>query len=278
MNAPNTRPPPEPQRQLLALLDALDAQGEGIASADFAPLLALYAQEPGAVARYETTWTPSGPISFTAEADRRKLVERGLMADDAGRWLLTARGRTAATNEVTPAMRAFAMGKGALRDEGLAAAVRPHAVVRPADGPALVTIGYEGRSPEAYLNELLRVGITVLCDVRRNPLSRKLGFAKSTLAKACAAVGIRYEHVPELGIASEQRKSLETQADYDALFDEYARESLPRQGAALAKIAEWMRAGERIALTCYERAPEQCHRHCVAEALAQSSGTRARDL
>jgi uncharacterized protein (DUF488 family) len=112
----------------------------------------------------------------------------------------------------------------------------------------------------------------LLSDVRRNPISRKYGFSKGTLGKGCEGVGIRYEHVPELGIASEQRKSLETQADYDALFAEYERDSLPMQGPALAKIRAWVRSGERVALTCYERVPSRCHRHCVSEALEREFG------
>jgi uncharacterized protein (DUF488 family) len=139
-----------------------------------------------------------------------------------------------------------------------------------------VTIGYEGRSLESYLNELLRDGVTMLCDVRRNPLSRKYGFSKGTLSKACEGVGILYEHLPELGIASEQRQELHTQADYDALFAEYERENLPQQRAALDKIQGWVAAGERVALTCFEHLPRQCHRHCVAEALEQMSGAKLR--
>ena len=151
------------------------------------------------------------------------------------------------------------------------------AAAKPKHQPAgLVTIGYEGRSLESYLNELLRDGVTLLCDVRRNPLSRKYGFSKGTLSKACEGVGIRYEHLPELGIASEQRQELDTQADYDALFAEYERESLPKQRAALDKIRGWVAAGERVALTCFERLPQQCHRHCVAEALEQMSGAKLR--
>jgi uncharacterized protein (DUF488 family) len=114
--------------------------------------------------------------------------------------------------------------------------------------------------------------VTLLCDVRRNPISRKYGFSKSTLAKGCDGVGIRYEHLPELGIASEQRQSLGTQADYDALFVEYERVTLPEQGEALAKIREWVRSGERVGLTCYELLPQQCHRHCLAEALERDFG------
>jgi uncharacterized protein (DUF488 family) len=139
---------------------------------------------------------------------------------------------------------------------------------------AISTIGYEGRTLESYLNELLRSGVTMLCDVRQNPISRKYGFSKSALSKGCEGVGIRYEHLPELGIASQQRQNLNTQADYDALFADYEKESLPLQGAALKKIRGWIQAGEQVALTCYERLPQQCHRHCVAEAIEREFGPR----
>jgi|SRR5690606_16396081 len=132
---------------------------------------------------------------------------------------------------------------------------------------ALFTIGYEGRTQSEYLALLEGAGVTLLVDVRRNPLSRKKGFSKRTLAEGCAAVGIRYEHLPELGIASEKRKNLTTRADFDALFAEYARAWLPNQGATLARIRAWLAAGERVALTCFERAASECHRHCVVEAL-----------
>ena len=141
---------------------------------------------------------------------------------------------------------------------------------RPEGTPSrLLTIGYEGRTLESYLNVLLQASVTILCDVRRNAISRKYGFSKNTLAKACDGVGIRYEHLPELGIESRQRRGLESQADFDALFRTYKRKSLPRQGDALAKIRAWLRLGESVALTCYERDADQCHRHCVADALCQ---------
>jgi uncharacterized protein (DUF488 family) len=132
---------------------------------------------------------------------------------------------------------------------------------------ALFTIGYEGRTQDEYLALLREAGVTLLADVRRNPISRKKGFSKSTLAQGCVAVGIRYEHLPELGITSEKRKNLATQAEVDALFAEYERDWLPTQGPALAKLRAWLDAGEQVALTCFERAPGDCHRHCVAEAL-----------
>ena len=132
---------------------------------------------------------------------------------------------------------------------------------------ALFTIGYEGRTQEEYLGLLEGSGVTLLADVRRNPLSRKKGFSKRTLAAGCAAVGIRYEHLPALGIASEKRKHLGTQAAVDALFAEYERDWLPQQGPALAKLRAWLDAGEHVALTCFEREAERCHRHCLVGAL-----------
>lgn len=138
----------------------------------------------------------------------------------------------------------------------------------------LFTIGYEGRDQGEYLSLLREAGVTVLADVRANPMSRKKGFSKKALAQGCETAGIRYVHLPELGIPSARRKGLKTRADYDALFEIYAREWLPRQGEALDRIRAWLERGERVALTCYEREAGRCHRRFVAEAL----GFEARNL
>jgi Protein of unknown function, DUF488 len=59
----------------------------------------------------------------------------------------------------------------------------------------------------------------------------------------------------------------------DALFAIYERDNLPREAAALACIRDWVvKDGERVALTCFERRPHQCHRHCVAKAVARGGG------
>jgi uncharacterized protein (DUF488 family) len=136
----------------------------------------------------------------------------------------------------------------------------------------VLTIGYEGRSLEEYLDKLSVAGTTMLCDVRRNAISRKRGFSKKSLARGCEGVGIQYRHLPELGIASERRRKLNTQSDYDRLFEEYARETLPLKREAKQQLGRWVREGERVALTCFERSPHQCHRHCVAEALEREFG------
>ena len=285
------------QRLLLSLLDAL---GGTVANTDFQKLLFLYAQEWETEPSYEFVPYQFGGFSFTSYADKRRLIEQDLLVADEQHWTLTAAGRTAAKQAGTSRLSRFAQAVAGKRGDALIAEVyRRHpwyatrskiaervlpqaadraaiAAARPApQGPGLVTIGYEGRSLENYLNALLRDSVTLLCDVRRNPLSRKYGFSKSTLSKACEGVGIRYEHLPELGIASEERRELTEQADYDALFAVYERDSLPQQTAALAKIRGWIeRDGQRVALTCFEAQPCQCHRHCVAEALERFGGPR----
>lgn len=133
---------------------------------------------------------------------------------------------------------------------------------------ALFTIGYQGRTQDEYLALLTGAGVTLLADLRRHSISRKKGFSQRALAEGCAAVDIRYEHLPELGIASQKRRNLTTPAAITALFTEYERDWLPTQGPALATLRAWLDAGERVALTCFERAPADCHRHCVVRALA----------
>lgn len=285
-------------RLLLMLLDSL---GGRVGNRDFQKLLFLRCQEKGASAPYEFVPYMYGAFSFTSYADRRKLVERGLLADDGQHWELTPEGKGAVkgTRSTTGTLMSVAGENCDLRGDALVAetyrrfpyyatrstiaksvlhgdkaALAKIESARPAPRqPGITTIGYEGHTLERYLNQLITNGVTVLCDVRRNAISRKYGFSKGTLSKACEGVGLRYEHLPDLGIASEKRQSLDTQADYDALFEEYELRHLPKQTAALASIRSWVREGARVALTCYEHLPQQCHRHCVGEALEQKFGS-----
>lgn len=135
--------------------------------------------------------------------------------------------------------------------------------------PQLFSIGYEGISLETYINKLIINDVHVLCDVRKNAYSQKYGFSKSQLQKACLGVGIQYVHIPELGIESEQRQELNSQADYDRLFERYEQTTLIKNHSALLKVRELIETENRVALTCFEKNPLQCHRSRVAKALMQ---------
>lgn len=286
------------QKTLLSLLSALD---QPVSNTDFQKLLFLYTQEHEETPSYDFVPYRFGCFSFTSYADRRRLIEKGLLSDNENHWGLTDAGRDAARALPAAGTRApsFFRQVNGLRGDTLIAEVyrrypyyatrseilervlplaseRKHVAAHrpPRSGSGLLTIGYEGKTLEAYLNTLLRSSVTVLCDVRRNPLSRKYGFSKKSLSKACETLDIVYIHLPELGIATEQRQGLTTESDYRSLFESYERESLPHQDAALRRIREWIdRQGHRVALTCYEADPAMCHRHCVAAALERMPGT-----
>lgn len=131
----------------------------------------------------------------------------------------------------------------------------------------LFTIGYEGVSLEEYLNRLLRNDVKILVDVRNNPLSMKYGFNKNQLKRYCENLGIVYMHFPEVGIQSEQRQELNTQIDYDKLFDIYRANNLTKTVSTQTKILRLLEEHQRIALTCFEANICQCHRKHLAEAI-----------
>jgi len=136
----------------------------------------------------------------------------------------------------------------------------------------LFTIGYEGISLEEYLVRLLKKDVKVLVDVRNNPLSMKYGFSKTLLKRYCESLGIKYVHVPEVGIQSEQRQELNTQADYDKLFTVYRNQNLRKTTKAQTEILNLLKENKRIALTCFEANICQCHRKHLAEAIENLPG------
>lgn len=136
----------------------------------------------------------------------------------------------------------------------------------------LFTIGYEGISLEEYLVRLLKNDVKVLVDVRNNPLSMKYGFSKSQLKRYCESLGIKYIHVPEVGIQSEQRQELNSQGDYDKLFAVYRKQNLTKTTKAQTEILNLLKENKRIALTCFEANICQCHRKHLAEAIETLPG------
>jgi len=131
----------------------------------------------------------------------------------------------------------------------------------------LFTIGYEGKTLEEFINILLKNNTLLLCDVRKNAFSMKYGFSKSTLVTACENAKITYCHFPALGIESAQRKSLDTEEDYKALFDQYKRTVLVHTVETQKELCHKIEVAGRAALMCFEGNPAMCHRSHLADAL-----------
>ena len=141
----------------------------------------------------------------------------------------------------------------------------------------LFTVGYEGKSIESFINILIKNSIKVLIDVRKNPLSRKFGFSKSKLEQITKTVGIDYIHIPELGIESEKRSTLETMDDYIQLFDDYEK-TLDKHILQINYIYSILNSKNRIALMCYEKDPKMCHRHVVGDYVRTKYSIKSEDI
>ncbi len=131
----------------------------------------------------------------------------------------------------------------------------------------LFTIGYEGLSIDAYLDLLVKNNVSVLVDVRKNPISMKYGFSKAQLVEYSRIAGITYIHISDLGIPSDLRKHLNDPRDYEQLFDFYAAHILPEHLDALKTLKRIVSKYGRVAITCFEADYHFCHRHKVTEYL-----------
>ncbi len=133
----------------------------------------------------------------------------------------------------------------------------------------LMTIGYEGRDIDSYMNILIKNDIKILCDVRKNALSMKYGYSKNQLKNIASKLNIEYIHTPELGIDSNKRQNLETKDDYMKLFSDYKKTTLKRSRMVLEKLSQTFLNAKRAALTCFEKDPEYCHRSIITKEITR---------
>lgn len=131
----------------------------------------------------------------------------------------------------------------------------------------LYTVGYEGRDADDVLELLVQHGVEEVVDVRLNPASRKPGFSRRRLTEALEDVGLTYVHMPELGNPRENRAAFH--AGEPAAIEFYLSR-LDEAGDTVARIAEAAQA-RTVALLCYERDVEICHRRQVAEAVRDAA-------
>lgn len=135
----------------------------------------------------------------------------------------------------------------------------------------MYTIGYEGISIDAFFNYLLKRGISMIVDIRANPVSRKYGFSGSQFNKLCKKLNFAYRHIPTLGISGSARRNLRDLASYQRLLNRYEKAMLPRRSAEIEDVGRLMRQQPSV-LVCVEKNVRCCHRSRLAEAVAQTTG------
>jgi uncharacterized protein (DUF488 family) len=141
--------------------------------------------------------------------------------------------------------------------------------------PGITTIGYEGKSLDKFLSELIKNKIEILVDIRRNPYSRKFGFQGYKLNEYLGKINICYRHIPQLGIASDLRKNLKKYEDYVILFEKY-KDDLKENEEFIEELKS-IGKDHRISLMCYEKNIRYCHRGILAEVL-RADGIEVTDI
>jgi uncharacterized protein (DUF488 family) len=140
---------------------------------------------------------------------------------------------------------------------------------RPIAKPAIFTAGYEGKTADGFFNLLVKNGIQRILDVRRNPISRKYGFARSSMSAIGEKLGMEYFHCPELGIPKSRREKLNTPKDYQTLFNWY-EENLPHQQEHIDSIIPLIQEKATV-LVCMENDPNFCHRSRLAREIERQT-------
>ncbi|HTQ63439.1 MAG TPA: DUF488 family protein [Puia sp.] len=282
------------RKVILALLQLFDGQLEKIR---LQKLLFLFTQRQ-VKAEYDFVPYRFGCYSYSANADMTAMVKRGFLNEDEKHF--SKKDKTDYLKQLKPEDKKFLLevktnyGKMnatvlmkhtylnypfyAIKSEAAekilnAAELKKVKKANPhATSTILFTIGYEGISLEEYMVRLLKNDVKVLVDVRNNPISMKYGFSKSQLKKYCSSLGIEYIHFPEVGIQSEKRQELNSQTDYDKLFEIYRKKNLTATGKTQTEILNLLKQHKRIALTCFEANIYQCHRKHLAEAITNLPG------
>jgi uncharacterized protein (DUF488 family) len=144
--------------------------------------------------------------------------------------------------------------------------------------PALFTIGYEQAKPASVLGELRRAKIDFLVDTRAVAASRRPGFSKRQLAASLDENGIAYIHLQKLGTPTEGRAAARS-GNLEKLWRIYDKHiKTPDAKAALDELIALVKSGKRVALLCYERDPNECHRSRIATLVKKRMRIKVEDL
>ncbi len=276
---------------LLALLEVF---GGSLKNTDCEKLLFNFCQQTGKN-HYDFFPHKFGPFSIMSYYDKRRLIDLGLLksADD-----FQLNIKHSYFKELTPtdkgALLRFKLNMGDLRGNNLVKKIYrdfPQFTSRSKIAsrhftpdeikqlqfawntdtkPAVFSIGYEGLTIDSFLNKLIANNVTVVVDVRNNAQSMKYGFSKKSFKQYIESVGMKYLHIPELGIPSAMRKGLGESVSHKALFKTYESKLLPKQENAIKQLLDLTNQNERVALVCFEADHHYCHRHSLVEYLQKN--------
>jgi uncharacterized protein (DUF488 family) len=139
------------------------------------------------------------------------------------------------------------------------------------------TIGYTGRKTDDLLDDLVAAGVRTLVDIRQNAISMyRPDLSKTNLSRLVEGRGLRYVHLPELGVPRDIRAKAIAAGNRYPIWEWYDRYVVePYVGKNLHQFLNSLE--HPVALMCTEIDPAECHRHRLFIALEQK-GLRGFDL
>jgi uncharacterized protein (DUF488 family) len=278
------------RKLLLALVEVF---GGNLGNTDCEKLLFNFCQMTGKN-YYDFFPYQYGPFSFISYYDKRRLTEMGLLKA-ANDFQLESSGKYLSDLEPADKVALLRLKANGLMGQNLVKKVyrdypkyasRSKIVSDLFDAeeikqiqffwntdtePIIFTVGYEGLTIDSFLNKLVTRNIMAVIDVRNNPQSMKFGFSKKSFSEYVEKAGMKYVHIPELGIPSALRKGLGDSVSHETLFKKYETELLPKQAAAKKRLLDLIIEYPRVALVCFESDHKFCHRNTLVENLKREN-------
>ena len=124
----------------------------------------------------------------------------------------------------------------------------------------IFTIGFSGKSPEAFLDVLNAARISCVWDIRQWRTSTYVPYYNGD--NLANVLGNRYEYHPEFAptsdiLASYKDKKI-TWSEYEKMYREVLQKRNPLQNCNISEL-------DRICLLCTEKTSDMCHRRLAAE-------------
>jgi uncharacterized protein YeaO (DUF488 family) len=139
----------------------------------------------------------------------------------------------------------------------------------------IYTIGYEGRTPDSFVNVLLSNGLERLVDVREIANSRKAGYSSGSLRSLLERNDIEYVHMRELGSPQKMRRDYREDNDFVSFSKKY--ESFLDGKKDDIKTLAGLAVEKPTAIMCFEKEASDCHRSIIAARIAKL-GFQVKDL
>lgn len=131
--------------------------------------------------------------------------------------------------------------------------------------PTILSIGYESRKTDSFIQTLIEHNIHAVVDVRESAFSRRLDFRKHRLISLLDESGIEYFHLRSAG--NPHRKLSNNLSECLRLYYNYISDEPTLISEIASELNHISQSYPRIAMLCFEKCPSECHRTILINVL-----------